>query len=126
MSGIIIYQDIFLFSLCVQKQTEKSLKKLGSHLMPKFLNLTFHIHFLCLQRDVLLLSQIWLCVWCDSSVDWKSRLTTWRYTGKYLFNKSEKCPIKVRVVDTLSIHSTFQILSLLITSSGNKIEIFIA
>lgn len=96
--------------------------ELGSHLMPKFLfilNLTLHIHFLCLQRDVSLLLQIWLCVRCDSSVDWKNRLTN---PENNLLNKSEKCPIKVRAADTLS---TFPLLLLPISSSKNKIEIFI-
>lgn len=44
--------------------------------MPEFfiLNLTLHIHFLCLQRDVSLLLQI-LCVGCDSSLDWKKSVS---------------------------------------------------
>lgn len=60
MSSIIIYQDILSSPSVDEKQTENSLREQGSNLMSEFfiLNPTLHIHFLCLQRDVLLLSQI--------------------------------------------------------------------
>lgn len=95
-----------LHSICAEKQTEKSLKELGSNSVSEFfiLSHTLRIHFLCLQRDVSRLLQISTrFVWL-SSLDWKKNETSRRtIRTRYLFNKSEKWHIKRGFLSILSL-----------------------